>query len=113
MAKIKRWEVEYVYTHMWVAHILFRSSLHHQVAQVAFQTEVAPVMLQVHPCICASNVSEFFCGAILARKTAVLLIFVKHCRASFDRSLHLVMPGELNILLLQFSDFRAWRLDWL
>ena len=105
LAKIERWEAKYGYTHMRVAYLLFRTSHCLQMAQVAIRAAVAPVLVEVHPCLCASGVSLDFCGAILARKAAVRLIFANHCRVSFDRSLHLVMPGKLNTPLLFFSDF--------
>jgi len=111
LAKIERWEAEYVYTYMRVAYVLFRSSLRHQMAQVAIRAEVAPVWVVVHPCLCASSVSVDFCGAILARNAAVRLIFANHCRVSFDRSLHIVVPGKLDTPLLLFSDFGARFLD--
>jgi hypothetical protein len=57
LPKIERWEAEYVYTHIRVAHLVFRSSNCDQVAQVAFRAEVAPVVVEVHPCLCASSVS--------------------------------------------------------
>jgi len=52
------------------------------------------------------------CCAILARKAAVCLIFPKHSRVSFHRSLHIFMPRKLNSLLLPFSDFCLRFLDW-
>jgi len=52
-----------------------------------------------------------FCGAILARKAAICLIFASHCWVSFDRNLHLVVPGKLDNLLLLYSDFGARSLD--
>jgi len=58
--KIERWEALYVYTHIRVAHLLFRSFEHshcHQVGQVVFRASVAPVMVEVHLCLCASSVS--------------------------------------------------------
>jgi len=57
LAKIKSGEAEYVYTYMRVACLLFRSSLRHQMAQVAIGAEVAPVWVVVHPCLCAPRVS--------------------------------------------------------
>ena len=56
-AKIEHGEREYVYTHMRVAYLLFRTSHHHQLAQVAIRAAVAPVLVEVHPCLCASSVS--------------------------------------------------------
>jgi len=58
--KIKRWQAEYVYTHSRVAHLLFWSfefSHCHQVVQVVFRAQVAPVMVVVHLCLCAARVS--------------------------------------------------------
>jgi len=63
--------------------------------------------LAVAPPVCR----WIFCGAILARKPAVRLIFANHCRVSFDHDLHLVMRGKLNTPLLLFSDFGARFLD--
>jgi len=48
--------VEYVYTHMRVAHLLLGSSHRHQIAQVAFQAKVALVVVEVHPCLHTSCV---------------------------------------------------------
>ena len=53
------------------------------------------------------------CGAMLARQEALRLIFANHCGVSFHPSLHLVMPGKLNMPLLLFSEFVARFLDWL
>jgi len=53
------------------------------------------------------------CCAILARKTAVRLIFPIHRRVLFFRSPHLVMPREHHTPLLLFSNFSAGFLDWL
>jgi len=50
---------------------------------------------------------------ILARKAAVSMIFIIHCRVSFYRSCHLSMPRIFNIPLLLFSDFCARFLDQL
>jgi len=58
--KIERWEAEYVYTHIRVAHLLFRSiefSNWHQVAQVAFQASGVPVVVEVHLFLCTSSKS--------------------------------------------------------
>jgi len=49
--------------------------------------------------------------AILARKAAVSLILIIHCRVSFYRSFHLSMPRRFNNPLLLFSDFCARFLD--
>jgi len=57
---IKRWEVEYVYTPLWVAHLLFQSfefSHFHQMAQVAFWAEVAPVLVDMDPFLCTLSLS--------------------------------------------------------
>jgi len=51
--------------------------------------------------------------ANLARKTAVCSKFPNHCRVSFYRSLHLVMPGKHNTLGLLCSNFSEWFLDQL
>ena len=66
--KIEPWKEEYVYTHIQVAHLRFRiPELPHyyQVEPVAFQVEVASVLVsdvwvslvEVHPCFCVSSVS--------------------------------------------------------
>jgi len=47
------------------------------------------------------------CCTYLAWMAASRMIFVNHCRVSFPRSLHLVMPRKLNSSLLLFSDFGA------
>ena len=51
------------------------------------------------------------CCAILARKTAVRLIFPNYCQVSFLRSLHLDMLGKHNTPLLLFSNFGPWLFD--
>jgi hypothetical protein len=60
LAKIERWEAKYVYTHMRVAYLLFRTSHRHQLAQVAIRAAVGPVLVEVHPCLCASSMSLDF-----------------------------------------------------
>jgi len=58
--KIKRWEAEYVYTHIRDAHLLFRSveySHCHQAAQVAFRASMVLVVVEVHLCLYPSNES--------------------------------------------------------
>jgi hypothetical protein len=45
---------------MRVAYLLFRTSHRHQLAQVAIRAVVAPVLVEVHPCHCASSVSLDF-----------------------------------------------------
>jgi len=58
--KIERWEREYVYIYIRVAHLLFRNLMlphYHNVAQVAFWAEVSLGLVEVHPCLCASSVS--------------------------------------------------------
>jgi len=47
------------------------------------------------------------CCDILARKTAVGLIFLNNCWVSFHHSLHLVMPGKPNTPIHLFSNFGA------
>ena len=64
--KIECWQAEYVYTDIQVAHLLFwsfESSDCHQVAQVAFQAPVAPVMVEVHLCLCtpSESVNSLLC----------------------------------------------------
>jgi hypothetical protein len=60
LGKIEHWEVEYVDTNKQVACLLFQSSHRHQMALVAFLAKVAPVMVEVYPCLCASSVSVDF-----------------------------------------------------
>ena len=58
--KIERWEEEYVYTHIRVAHLGFRNlelPHYHHMMQVALRAEVAPVPLEVHPCLCTCRMS--------------------------------------------------------
>jgi len=58
--KIKGWEEEDVFTHIGVAHHRFRNFKipdYHQVAQVAFAAEGAPVLVQVQRWLCASGMS--------------------------------------------------------
>jgi hypothetical protein len=53
-------EAEYVYTHIPVAHLLFRNlefSHCHEVAKVAYRLTVAPVVVEVDPCVCSSSES--------------------------------------------------------
>jgi hypothetical protein len=60
LAKIERWEAKYVYTHMRVAYLLCRTYHRHQLAQVAIRAAVVPILVEVHPCLCASSVSLDF-----------------------------------------------------
>ena len=58
--KIEHWEHEYVYTHIRVAHLRFgniKLPYCHQVVLVGFRAEVALVLLEVHPFLCASSAS--------------------------------------------------------
>ena len=52
------------------------------------------------------------CCAILARKATVSLIFPKHTRVSFHRSLHISMPRKHNSRLVLFLDFRPGFLNY-
>jgi len=45
--------------------------------------------------------------AILAFKAAIRMIFINHCRVSLCRSLHRLVPRNLNSSLLLFLDFGA------
>jgi len=45
--------------------------------------------------------------AILARKEAVHVIFMKHSRVSYHRSLHIFIPRKTNSPVRLFSDFGA------
>jgi hypothetical protein len=60
LGKIEYRETEYVYRHIRVAQLLFRSSHRDQMPQVAFRAKVASVMDDVHPCLCASSISVDF-----------------------------------------------------
>ena len=60
LANVERWEAKYVYTHMRVAYLLFQTSHHHQLAQVVIRAAVAPVLVEVHHCLCAASVSLDF-----------------------------------------------------
>jgi len=109
-------EAEYIYTHIRVAHLLLRSfefSQCHQLAQVVFWASVVRIVVEVHPCLCASSESVDSCCAISVRKTAVCLIFPNLCWVSLHRSLHLVMPGKHNTLHILFWNFGAWFVDYL
>jgi len=53
------------------------------------------------------------CCTILAWKAAGRMIFINHCLVSFHRSLHLVVPRNLNFPLVLFSDFGVRFLDYL
>jgi len=58
--KIEHWELEYVYTHIRVAHLLFHYfdfSHCDQVMEVAFPAEVALVVVEIHLCLCISSVA--------------------------------------------------------
>ena len=57
-------------------------------------------------CVC-----RFFCGAIVARRASGHVVSTKHSRVSLYRSLHLLMPSQLNTPLLLFSDLSARFLD--
>jgi len=59
--KIEHWEDEYVYTHIWVAHLQFRSFEFPEcqlMGWVAFRAAVAPVLVEVHLFLCAASVSR-------------------------------------------------------
>jgi len=75
LAKIERWPAEYVYTHMRVAHHLFRSSHRHQMAQVAFWAEVASAVVEVHLSLCITSVSEDFLRCHVGKKGSRLFDF--------------------------------------
>jgi hypothetical protein len=68
MVKIEHWEAKYVYTHMRVAYLLFWTSHHHQMAQMAIRAVVAPGLVEVHPCLCASSVSLDFLRCHLGKE---------------------------------------------
>ena len=56
---IEPWEAEYVYRYIRVAHLRclsFEFSHCDQVTQVAFRASVVPIVVEVHPCLCASTV---------------------------------------------------------
>jgi len=64
--QIERREARNVYTHIRVAHLLFRCfelSHYHSVAQVEFRALVAPVVVVVHPFLCTSceSVDSLLC----------------------------------------------------
>jgi hypothetical protein len=109
--KIEHWEAEYVYTHSRVAHRLLRTSLCHQLVQVAFRAKVAPVMVEVYRAFAPPAWLWIFCGASWAKKVAICLIFANDWQVSFDCSLHHVMPGKVNTRVLLFSDFGPKFLD--
>jgi len=93
--KIERWREEYVYTHIRVAHLLFRSidfSHHHHVAQVAFQANVVPVVVVVHLCLGASSVCV----------DSLLCHFGKEARHPFD--FDECLPGVFLSQLLPCHD---------
>jgi hypothetical protein len=55
LAKVERWDAEYVDTQMRVAHHLLWSTHRYPIAQVAFRAVVAPIVVEVHQCLCASS----------------------------------------------------------
>ena len=58
--KLKRFDAEYIYTHVRVAHLLFRRfefSQYHQLVQVAFWAKVASVAVETHLCLCTTSAS--------------------------------------------------------
>jgi hypothetical protein len=77
LAKIERWEVQYVYTNRQVAYLLFWGSHRHQIAQIAIRAEMAPVLELVHPCLCASRVSVDFVQCHYAKESSRRLDFCK------------------------------------
>jgi len=56
-------------------------------------------------------VLRIVCSATLARKASVPVVLMMHCRVSFYRSFHHLMPRKLNSLQLLFSDFSVRLLD--
>jgi len=66
--KIERWQEEYVYTHIWVAHLRFRIHElphYHRVPQVALWVDevwvpmlaVQVELVELHQCLCACSIS--------------------------------------------------------
>jgi len=56
-------------------------------------------------CFASTVCRRILCGAILARDASGRVVLMQHSRVSFYRSLHHVMPRQLDTLLLLFSDF--------
>jgi len=120
----KRWEEEYVYIHIRVAHLRFR--MHelpccNQVAQVVFPADVASVLVsavwvavvEVHLCLAPPACLGILCCAILPRKAAIRLIFPKHSQLPPHPSFHNFIPVKVKSPLLLFSDLSAWFLHQL
>jgi hypothetical protein len=96
---------------MLVAHLLFRSTHHHQMAQVAFRDKVAPFVVEVHPCLCTSSVSENFLLCSLGMEGSRPFYLHEQLPGVFERSRHHITPRKLNIPLLLLLDFGARCLD--
>jgi len=111
--KIECCEAEYEFTHVRVAHFLFRSSHCRQMVQVAVQAEVAPVLVEEHSWRCASSVSVDFLWCFFGKEGNRPIDFCEPLPGVF-RSLPLpIMSGKINTLLLVFSDFAARFLEQL
>jgi hypothetical protein len=96
---------------MLVAHLLFRSTHRYQMAQVAFQAKVAPFVVEVHPCLCASSVSEDFLLCNLGMEGSHPFDFHEQLPGVFERSPHFITPRKLNTPLLLLLDFGGRFLD--
>jgi len=103
--KIERWEEEYVYKYIRVAHHPFGNfelPHGHRVVQVAFRAEVPPVLVEVLPFLAPPACLWILCCVILARERDVHLILTHHCRVSVYRSLHCLgarIPNSPHFLM--------------
>jgi hypothetical protein len=83
-----------------VAHVAFWAGM-------ALRAEVPPVLVEVgrflSTCSVSADTSLYHFGMEGRRPYEI----VNHCRVSFHRSLHLLMPRKLNCSYLLFSDFSA------
>jgi len=120
--KIERWEEQYVYTQIWVAHLRFgKRELPqcHQVAQVEFGRMWHQFWCRLSESLrwwCTRAFGSPACLGIvcctdLARKAAVRLMFPKHSQVSFHCSLHILMPRKLKSPFLLFSALSLRFLD--
>jgi hypothetical protein len=95
--KIGHQEEEYVYTHVRVAHLLFwNTDFHHghQVAQVAFWVQVAPILVEVHPFLCASSMMVASLRCKFRMEGSRRFRYPKPLPVWFYRNLYLVMTRK-------------------
>jgi len=85
---------------MWVAQLLFQTSIVQPMAQVAFRAEVAPVVLEVDSGLCASSVSVDVLGCHFGKDGSRLFDFRETLPGVF-RSLP--RSNFLGTIIMKFS----------